>query len=193
MIGVIFRTACFWLGACAVVWVSRHHSEATAVAAAVIGVLFAMAERQFEGDGLADEGLDASSLKIAELRAAIRIVDAYEAAGLPRRSLAEWLELAAEDIERGWGRVKEQGEAPAGESGQVVADNRLAVEPILRMVHLYRGYRVGSRGPTGCAYDCLDVIAPDIAERLRAGNWETWAAIHDEISSSLGEHCEVVK
>lgn len=45
-------------------------------------------------------------------------------------------------------------------------DDKLA-ELLVRMLWLYPGYRVDSRGPAGCIMDALDIVAPDVAAEIR--------------------------
>lgn len=46
---------------------------------------------------------------------------------------------------------------------------REAAERLLTLLYLYPNYRVDSRGPSGLVVDALDVLAPDLADRLREG------------------------
>lgn len=46
-------------------------------------------------------------------------------------------------------------------------DRDRAAEHLVFALHIYPGYRVDSRGPTGCIMDALEAIAPEIAAEIR--------------------------
>ncbi len=55
-------------------------------------------------------------------------------------------------------------------------DTDKAAERLVFALHIYPGYRVDSRGPTGCIMDALDAIAPEVAAEVREGSA---CAVHD--------------
>jgi chromosome segregation ATPase len=50
-------------------------------------------------------------------------------------------------------------------------DDKLA-ELLVRMLWLYPGYTVKTRGPSGCIMDALDIVAPEVAAEIRSGDVE---------------------
>ena len=47
-------------------------------------------------------------------------------------------------------------------------DRDRAAEHLVFALHIYGGYTVSSRGPSGCIMDALDEIAPEVAAEIRA-------------------------
>ncbi len=67
-----------------------------------------------------------------------------------------------------WFVVDPEGEYHGTEAAAQDARNR-AAERLVFALRIYPNYRVDSRGPLGCIYDALEVLAPDVVERLRNG------------------------
>lgn len=46
----------------------------------------------------------------------------------------------------------------------------LIAERVLFAWHIYSGYSVSSRGPSGCLMDILKEVRPDLAKKISAGD-----------------------
>lgn len=66
-------------------------------------------------------------------------------------------------------RARKEEERLRRELSAVRRRRRGAAEKLIKILWLYPNYRVDSRCPMGLLVDAIDALAPDLAERLRAG------------------------